>query len=86
MRGSTVAFVREIRLAWAGSPRPPQAVLAETYGVSRSAISLVVRGVTWTDVPVPAAPESTDVTPAVAPVPLSPLDVLRSRTIRSRPT
>ncbi len=80
----TARRVREIRLAWAGSPRPTQVALAEKYGVSRSAVSLVVRGVTWTDISVPAAPESAAVTPAVAPVRLSPLEMLRSRMIQTR--
>jgi len=42
--------VRAIRAAWARPDRPTQAALAQRYGVSRSAISLVVRGVTWSDV------------------------------------
>ena len=39
--------VRAIREAWAREDRPTQRELAARYGVSRSAISLVVRGVTW---------------------------------------
>ena len=76
----TVRRVRLIREAWAATPRPTQAALAETYGVSRSAVSLVVRGVTWTDVPIPVAPV---VVAAPAPVRLSAVDVLRSRMVRS---
>lgn len=75
--------VRSIREAWAATPRPTQAALAQRYGMSRSAISLVVRGVTWTDVPIPVAPV---VVSAPAPVRLSAVDVLRSRMVRSGPT
>lgn len=76
--------VRAIRAAWARPDRPSQSALARRYHVSRSAISLVVRGITWADVPSPVAPGCTaDVAPAVAPVPLSPLDVLRSRMTRT---
>lgn len=39
--------VREIRRLWAQRPRPTQQNLAYWFGVSRSAISLVVRGQTW---------------------------------------
>lgn len=39
--------VRAIRQAWASPIRPTQAVLAAEHGVSRSAVSLVVRGLTW---------------------------------------
>ena len=70
--------VRLIREAWAAPDRPSQAALAERYGVSRSAISLVVRGVTWTNVPAPVAPV---VVAAPAPVRLSAVDVLRSRMV-----
>ena len=54
-RGSTKLTkpkVRAIRRAWAlpEAERPTQQELADQYGVSRSCVSLVVRGVTWTDV------------------------------------
>lgn len=42
--------VRAIRAAWARADGPTQQELADKYGVSRSCISLVVRGVTWSDV------------------------------------
>lgn len=41
------AKAEAIRVAWARPDRPTQQELADEYGVSRSAISLVVRGVTW---------------------------------------
>lgn len=43
----SVQQVRAIRKAWAQPGRPTQAELAAKYGVSRSCISLVVRGMTW---------------------------------------
>lgn len=54
-RGSTRLTkpkVRAIRAAWAlpEAERPTQQELADEHRVSRSCISLVVRGVTWTDV------------------------------------
>ena len=76
----TVRRVRAIRAAWAASPRPTQATLAREHGVSRSAISLVVRRVTWTDIMAPVAPV---VTPAPVAVRLSAVAVLRSRMVRS---
>lgn len=42
--------VREIRTAWARPDRPTQMTLAKKYGVTRTAISHVVRRVTWSDV------------------------------------
>ena len=41
--------VNRIRALWSRSDRPTQRELARRYGVSRSAISLVVRGVTWVE-------------------------------------
>ncbi len=82
----TARRVREIRAAWAGRDRPTQQALAKKYGVSRSAISLVVRGVTWTDVWVSSAPASRDLIPPAAPEQLSPLEMLRSRMVRLPPT
>lgn len=43
----TARRVRAIRSAWGGSDRPTQRALADKYGISRSAVSLVVRGITW---------------------------------------
>ena len=80
----TARRVRAIREAWAGADRPSQAALARQYKVSRSAISLVVRGVTWPDVVVPVAPMGAEATPPAVPVTLSPLEVLRSRMVRGR--
>lgn len=42
--------VRAIRAAWREPDRPTQRELAKKYRVSRSAISLVLRGETWRDV------------------------------------
>ena len=77
--------VREIREAWAATPRPTQAELAQRYGMSRSAISLVVRGVTWPDVVVHVAPDHPTTAELGPPVPLSALDVLLSRMVRPAP-
>ena len=75
--------VRAIREAWAASPRPTQAALARQHKVSRSAISLVVRGVTWPDVVVRVGTQDvTSVAPA-PPLPLSALGVLQARMVRS---
>ena len=38
-----------VRRRWRSTARPTQRELAKEYGVSRSAISLVVRGITWRD-------------------------------------
>lgn len=46
----TPAKVRNVRRAYAEPGGPTQAELARKYGVSRSCISCVVRGVTWPDV------------------------------------
>lgn len=48
----TPCRVRNVRAAWAlaQGERPTQQELAKKYGVSRSCISLIVRGVTWSDV------------------------------------
>ena len=77
----TVRRVWAIREAWAGPDRPTQAALARQHKVSRSAISLVVRGLTWTDVSVPS--KSTATVTAMAPVQLSAVDVLKSQMVRS---
>ena len=79
----TARRVRAIRTAWAGPDRPSQAALARQHKVSRSAISLVVRGVTWTDVVVSPAPQDVAALTPAAPVRPSPLDMLRSRIVRS---
>lgn len=44
--------VQSIREAWSqpAGERPTQQALADTYGVSRSCISLIVRGETWKDI------------------------------------
>ena len=73
--------VRAIREAWAGPDRPSQAALARQHKVSRSAISLVVRGVTWPDVLVPVGMQ--DVATVAPAPPLSALEVLLSRIVRS---
>ena len=43
----TARKAENVRRLWASDPRPTQGALARRYGVSRSAISLVVRGKTW---------------------------------------
>lgn len=43
----TPAKVRNVRRAYSEPDGPTQAELAKKYGVSRSCISLVVRGITW---------------------------------------
>ncbi len=43
----TARKAQNIRDLWASEDRPTQAEIARRYGVSRSAISLVVNGVTW---------------------------------------
>jgi len=45
----TARKARNIRKHWAKTDRPTQRELARKYKVSRSAISLVVRGITWRD-------------------------------------
>ena len=54
----TLRKARNIRKAWARADRPTQRELARLYRVSRSTISLVVRGITWREAGV------SDTTPA----------------------
>lgn len=85
----TARRVRAIREVWAGPDRPSQSALAQRYGVSRSTISLVVRGVTWIDVSdtivySDCIPRTEQMAADVGRP--NPLSVLRSKMILSRPT